>query len=109
LFFFFRFDRLFEIRKHYAYKEFKMSVRATESLIADVVSVSAIPGSPKMVVLSVNADAKQVTTVWFSSSGETQQAIFPASALDRVEVKAPATKKPAAAAPKGGAKPGKKK
>ena len=82
-----------------------MSVRATNSLIADLVSVSGIPNSPKMVVLSVNEEAKQVTTVWFSASGKGQTATFPAQALDRVEVKqsAPA-KKPAAAAARGGKK-----
>ncbi|MDR0526719.1 MAG: hypothetical protein LBG79_02710 [Spirochaetaceae bacterium] len=71
-----------------------MSVRATGSLIADLVSVSGLPGSPKMVVLSVNEEAKQVTTVWFSSNGDAQQGTFPAQALDRVEQKnaAPAKK-----------------
>jgi hypothetical protein len=51
-----------------------------------------------MVVLSVNPEAKQVTTVWFSSDNKAQQAVFPASSLDRVEVKtAPSpAKKPAA-------------
>ncbi|GMO46943.1 MAG: hypothetical protein Ta2G_02220 [Termitinemataceae bacterium] len=62
-----------------------MSVRATDSLIADLVTVSGISGSPKMVVLQVNPEAKQVKTVWFSSNGEAQEATFPASALDRVE------------------------
>lgn len=71
-----------------------MSVRATQSLIADLVTVTGISGSPRMVVLSVDEQAKQVTTVWFSSSGKSQQAVFPAQALDRVEVKtsAPAKK-----------------
>ncbi|GHU40089.1 hypothetical protein FACS1894190_06540 [Spirochaetia bacterium] len=84
-----------------------MSVRATNSLIADVVTVSAIQGSPKMVVVSVNEEAKQVNTVWFSASNEVQQATFPASALDRVDVVKPAAKKAPAAA--GGAKAGKGK
>ncbi|GHV83511.1 hypothetical protein AGMMS50212_08510 [Spirochaetia bacterium] len=83
-----------------------MSVRATDSLIADIVTVSAITGSPKMVVLSVNPEAKQVNTVWFSTAGEVQQATFPASALDRVEVKTAAVKK---AAPAGKPASGKKK
>lgn len=78
-----------------------MSVRATGSLIADLVSVSGISGSPKMVVLSVNEEAKQVTTVWFSSSGEAQQAVFPAQALDRVEQKAASPAKKAAPGAKG--------
>ncbi|GMO35022.1 MAG: hypothetical protein Ta2F_11140 [Termitinemataceae bacterium] len=74
-----------------------MSVRATDSLLADIVTVSGISGSPKMVVLSVNPEAKQVTTVWFSSDNKAQQGTFPASSLDRVEVKAETAKKPAAA------------
>jgi hypothetical protein len=73
-----------------------MSVRATNSLIADLVSVSGIANSPKMVVLSVNEEAKQVTTVWFSASGESQSATFPAQSLDRVEVKAALPAKKAA-------------
>ncbi|MDR2864278.1 MAG: hypothetical protein LBV68_01545 [Spirochaetaceae bacterium] len=71
-----------------------MSVRATNSLIADVVTVSGLQNSPKMVVLSVDEETKQVTTVWFTSSGEAQTAIFPASALNRVETaEIPAVKK----------------
>jgi len=62
-----------------------MSVRATGSLIADLVVVSGIPNSPKMVVSSVDADKREVTTVWFSNSGDAQRATFPAQALDRVE------------------------
>ncbi|MDR2481551.1 MAG: hypothetical protein LBD07_04580 [Spirochaetaceae bacterium] len=85
-----------------------MSVRATNSLIADLVSVSGLPNSPKMVVLSVNEEAKQVTTVWFSSAGESQSATFPAQSLDRVEVKqaaaSPAKKKTSSSAGKGGKK-----
>ncbi|MDR2467425.1 MAG: hypothetical protein LBD22_00505 [Spirochaetaceae bacterium] len=74
-----------------------MSVRATNSLIADLVSVTGLPNSPKMVVLSVNEEAKQVTTVWFSTTGESQTATFPAQSLDRVENKqAVPAKKPAA-------------
>jgi len=70
-----------------------MSVRATGSLIADLVEVTGIPNSPKMVVLSVDAEKREVTTVWFSNSGEAQTATFPAQALDRAEVKTPATAK----------------
>jgi hypothetical protein len=40
-----------------------------------------------MVVLSVDAENKTVTTVWFSDSHEAQQGVFPAAALDRVEAK----------------------
>jgi hypothetical protein len=87
-------------------------------LIADLVVVSGIPNSPKMVVRSVDEGAKLVTAVWFSECGEAQCEIFPAGALDRVviepaeeKVKAagPAGKKaaPAAAAPTG-AKRGRK-
>jgi hypothetical protein len=80
-----------------------MSVRATNSLIADLVSVSELPSSPKMVVLSVNEETKQVTTVWFSSSNEVQTAVFPAGALNRVEVAAVSvTKKAVASSPKRG-------
>ncbi|MDR2600922.1 MAG: hypothetical protein LBC53_00500 [Spirochaetaceae bacterium] len=64
-----------------------MSVRATDSLIADIVTVSGISNSPKMVVLSVDPDKKTVTTVWFNDQHSAQQAVFPASALDRVEDK----------------------
>jgi hypothetical protein len=72
-----------------------MSVRATNSLLADLVTVSGIPNSPKMVVLAVNEEKRQVETVWFSSTGEAQTATFPAPALDRVEVKvASVVKKP---------------
>ena len=67
-----------------------MSVRATDSLIADLVTVARIPNSPKMVVLGVDAGKKTVTTVWFNDQHSAQQAVFPASALDRVEAKAPA-------------------
>jgi uncharacterized protein YfaT (DUF1175 family) len=81
-----------------------MSVRATNSLIADLVLVSGIANSPKMVVLSVNEELKQVTTVWFSANGESQSATFPAQALDRVEVKQSAPAKKPAAAAKGGKK-----
>jgi hypothetical protein len=70
-----------------------MSVRATNSLIADLVTVSGIPNSPKMVVLTVNEEKRQVETVWFSSGGEAQTATFPAPALDRVEVKVAAAAK----------------
>jgi hypothetical protein len=78
-----------------------MSVRATDKLIADVVVVTELSNSPKMVVQAVNPDEKLITTVWFSDSHEFQQGVFPAGALDRAT---------AAAAPKKAAakKPGKK-
>jgi hypothetical protein len=57
-----------------------------------------------MIVISIDVEAKQVTTVWFSDGGEAQQAVFPASALDRVEAKKPSVK-----VPNSGAKPGGKK
>jgi hypothetical protein len=81
-----------------------MSVRATVSLIGDPVYVTALPNSPKMIVTSVDVDAKQVTTVWFSDDHGVQQGVFPASALDRVEVKAPPAKKPVPNAKPGGKK-----
>jgi hypothetical protein len=64
-----------------------MNVRATGSLIADVVTVSALKNSPKMIVRSVDEIAKLVTTVWFSDTHEAQEGILPAGALDRVEQK----------------------
>jgi hypothetical protein len=70
-----------------------MSVRATDSLIADLVVAAGLSNSPTMIVQSVNAEEKQVTTVWFSDSGEFQQGVFPAGSLDRAEaVKAAAAK-----------------
>jgi hypothetical protein len=42
-----------------------------------------------MIVVSVDAEEKKVTTVWFSDNREAQQAVFPAVSLDRIEVKAP--------------------
>jgi hypothetical protein len=74
-----------------------MSVRATGALIGDAVHVTMIANSPKMIVSAVDIDTKLVTAVWFPASHEAQQAVFPASALDRVEVKAPPAKKGAAA------------
>jgi hypothetical protein len=91
-----------------------MSVRATERLIGDVVVVSGLPNSPRMVAQSVDSDAKQVTVVWFSDDHRGQQAVFPAAALDRVEAPEPEAeteKKAAASAGNGtrGRKPGKAK
>jgi hypothetical protein len=40
-----------------------------------------------MIVQSVNEAEKTATAVWFSTSGEFQQGVFPASALDRAEEK----------------------
>jgi hypothetical protein len=77
-----------------------MSVRATDSLIADVVIASGLANSPKMVVQSVNPDQKTVTTVWFSDAHVAQQAVFPAGALDRAELPAKAAaSKPGKKAP----------
>jgi hypothetical protein len=79
-----------------------MSVRATGSLISDVVIASGLSNSPEMVVQTVDENAKLVTTVWFSDSHEVQQGVFPAGALDRAEEKAakPAGKKTGAKAKK---------
>jgi len=73
-----------------------MSVRATERLIGDAVIVTALPKSPQMVVKAINEETKIITTTWFSNDNEFQEGFFPASALDRVEIKktAPAGKKP---------------
>jgi hypothetical protein len=81
-----------------------MSVRATDRLIADVVTVSALPNSPQMVVLSVDPENKTVDTVWFSDNYEAQHGVFPASALDRVEAKPAPVQKPARAPKKAGKK-----
>ena len=70
-----------------------MSVRATERLIGDVVIASGLPNSARMVVQSVDEEAKQVTTIWFSDDHATQTGIFPGSALDRAEQKVSAAAK----------------
>ncbi|MDR0561124.1 MAG: hypothetical protein LBG73_00350 [Spirochaetaceae bacterium] len=75
-----------------------MSVRATGSLIAEVVVAAGIPNSPKMIVQDIDADKKTVTTVWFSDANEAQSAVFPASSLDRAPEEQP---KKAARAPAG--------
>jgi hypothetical protein len=74
-----------------------MSVRATNRIIGEAVIVSVLPKSPHMVVKAVNEEAKQITTSWFSDTNAYQEGTFPASALDRVEPKAPPkTSKPKA-------------
>ena len=77
-----------------------MSVRATERLIGDAVIVTALLKSPQMVVKAINEETKIITTSWFSANGEFQEGTFPASALDRVEVKKPAQAKKAVKAKK---------
>ncbi|MDR1098943.1 MAG: hypothetical protein LBL28_00530 [Treponema sp.] len=74
-----------------------MSVRATDRLVSDIVTVTGLSNSPKMVVLSVDAENKTVNTAWFSDCHEAQQGVFPAAALDRVEVKAASSGKAAKA------------
>ena len=64
-----------------------MSVRATERLIGDLVTVTGLPGSPAMVVKAINEETKIITTVWFSDCKGFQESTFPAVALDRAEVK----------------------
>jgi len=66
-----------------------MSVRATERLIGDAVTVSVLPKSPQMVVSAINEETKLITAAWFSDTNEYQEGTFPASALDRVEIKKP--------------------
>jgi hypothetical protein len=85
-----------------------MSVRATERLVGDVVIASGLSNSPKMVVQSVEIDAKLVNTVWFSDTHEAQKAVFPASSLDRFEAPVAPVKKAAEKAA-AGKKPGRKK
>ncbi|MDR2479358.1 MAG: hypothetical protein LBD48_08610 [Treponema sp.] len=77
-----------------------MSVRATDSLVAEVVVAADLAGSPKMIVQSVNAETKQVTTVWFSETNEYQLGVFPAGSLE----KAVDNKKPVSKAKKPGKK-----
>ena len=87
-----------------------MSVRATDRLIGDIVIASGLPNSAKMVVQSVDDEAKQITTIWFSDDHKAQTGIFPVSAIDRTEQKAPAAKKAKASAKKTAAKkPGRKR
>jgi len=77
-----------------------MSVRATERLIGDPVVVTALAKSPQMVVKAINEETKIITTSWFSNDNAYQEGTFPASALDRVEVKKPAQAKKASKAKK---------
>jgi hypothetical protein len=89
-----------------------MSVRATERLIGDVVVVTGLSNSPHMVVQAVDIDAKQVSVVWFADDHQGQQAVLPATALDRVEApEVKAGKKAAGATGSGtrGRKPGRAK
>jgi len=66
-----------------------MSVRATGRLIGDVVTITAFPKSPPMVVQTIDEEKKIVTTVWFTSGNVYQEGTFPAGALDRVEAGKP--------------------
>jgi len=71
-----------------------MSVRATERLIGDVVTVPALAKSPQMVVSAINEETKIITTVWFIAGNEFQTGTFHASSLDRVlQNKSPKTNK----------------
>ena len=81
-----------------------MSVRATERLIGDVVIASGLPNSPKMVVLSIDEEAKQAETIWFADDNSVQSGFFPVSALDRAEIKASMGKSSKAAGKKAGRK-----
>lgn len=64
-----------------------MSVRATERLLGDAVTVTVLPKSPKMVVKAVNETTKLINTSWFSNDNSYQEGFFPASSLDRIEIK----------------------
>jgi hypothetical protein len=75
------------------FQEQKMSVRATGRLIGDVVTISAFPKSPPMVVQSVDEVRKLITTVWFTAGDVFQEGSFPAGALDRVEAGKPTQSK----------------
>jgi len=71
-----------------------MSVRATERLIGDVVTVPALPKPPQMVVKAINEKTKLITTVWFTAANQFQEGTFPSSSLDRVsQTKPPKSKK----------------
>jgi len=85
-----------------------MSVRVTERLIGDVVIVTGLANSPKMVVQSIEEEAKIVTTSWFSDCHEYQEGYFPGTALDRVESTPAPKQKKAAAGQKAAAGKGKK-
>jgi hypothetical protein len=61
-----------------------MSVRATNSLIAELVTAAGVGNSPRMIVQDVDPDNKTVTTIWFSDTHEAQTGVFPASSLERV-------------------------
>jgi uncharacterized protein YodC (DUF2158 family) len=78
-------------------------------LIGDPVYVAALPDSPRMIVSSVDSDTRQITTVWFSNNGGAQQAVFPASALERVIEKVEEKKPPVKKAVSGAKPAGKKK
>ena len=67
-----------------------MSVRATERLIGDVVTVPALAKSPQIVVSAINEETKIITTVWFIAGNEFQTGSFHASSLDRVLQNKPA-------------------
>jgi hypothetical protein len=86
-----------------------MSVRATERIVGDVVIASGLPNSAKMVVQSVDEEAKQINTIWFSDDHKAQTGTFPASAIDRAEQKPGAEKKTKTAAKKPAKKPGSKR
>jgi len=81
-----------------------LSVRATERLIGDLVIVTALSNSPKMIVQGLDVENKLICTAWFTDKQEYQEGFFPANALDRVEAKT-AKKKTTNATP---AKKGKK-
>ena len=85
-----------------------MSVRATERLIGDVVTITAFLKSPQMVAHSIDEKSKLITTVWFTPANEYQQGTFPAASLDRVEAKPRAKAKKSAkpkAAPRSKSRP----
>jgi hypothetical protein len=58
-----------------------MSVRATERIIGDLVTVTDLPNSPKIVVKSIDDEAKLITAVWFSNQNEYQEGSFPPLAI----------------------------
>jgi len=81
-----------------------MSVRATERLIGDLVTVTALPNSPHMVVKAINEETKLITTVWFSDCNSYQEGTFPAAGIDRAAPKQAPQKRKAAKGRKPAAK-----
>jgi hypothetical protein len=64
-----------------------MSVRATGKLIGELVIVTDLPTSPKMVVKAVDEKTKIATAFWFNNDGEYRENQFNVEVLDRAKDK----------------------